>query len=208
MDEKSTILIPSASEKQGYKYLLDRAWARRRKEEANQQAQEFLSNESTEEALDCEPESRAETRNQPPLEIQGELDLIHVELNLESMPAAGLELDPDKNYYRIGEVAQLLGVEPHVLRYWENEFSHIRPTKSGGQRVYNRKTVESLQQIQFLLYKEGFSISGARRRIKEERQQKNALPAKEEVLLPQKNLADLERGLRDLIRFAETTAAF
>jgi DNA-binding transcriptional MerR regulator len=206
MDEKSTILIPSASEKQGYKYLLDRAWARRRKEK-NQSSE--LQNDTTQ-APDL-PAS-AEVFEQEALsqsEIQSELELApEEECSISLSPSAGLELDPDKNYYRIGEVAHLLSVEPHVLRYWENEFSHIRPTKSGGQRVYNRKTVESLQQIQHLLYKEGFSISGARKRIKEERHHKHAAPPREEAVVPQKNLADLEKGLRDLIRFAETTPAF
>ncbi len=79
--------------------------------------------------------------------------------------AAGL---PDKLYFRIGEVADLVGVEPHVLRYWEREFRAIRPAKSArGQRVYSRKDVENLMRVRELLYKEGFTIAGARKKLHE-----------------------------------------
>src|SRR5258707_15385617 len=73
---------------------------------------------------------------------------------------------PSKLYFRIGEVADLVGVEPHVLRYWEREFKTIRPTKSAkGQRVYSRRDVENLMRVRDLLYAEGFTIAGARRRL-------------------------------------------
>ncbi|CAN5634619.1 hypothetical protein BH09MYX1_BH09MYX1_62040 [soil metagenome] len=73
---------------------------------------------------------------------------------------------PPKLYFRIGEVASLVGVEPHVLRYWEREFRTIRPTKSAkGQRVYSRRDVENLMQVRDLLYDEGFTIAGAKRRL-------------------------------------------
>lgn len=73
---------------------------------------------------------------------------------------------PAKLYFRIGEVAGLVGVEPHVLRYWEREFRSIRPTKSEkGQRVYSRKDVETLMRVRELLYREGFTIAGARKRL-------------------------------------------
>ena len=75
---------------------------------------------------------------------------------------------PSKLYFRIGEVAGLVGVEPHVLRYWEREFRSIRPTKSAkGQRVYSRRDVESLLRVRELLYGQGFTIAGARRRLRE-----------------------------------------
>src|SRR5579862_2665231 len=73
---------------------------------------------------------------------------------------------PAKLYFRIGEVAELVGVEPHVLRYWEREFRTIRPTKSAkGQRVYSRRDVENLMRVRELLYQEGFTIAGARKRL-------------------------------------------
>jgi len=73
---------------------------------------------------------------------------------------------PPKLYFRIGEVAELVGVEPHVLRYWEREFRSIRPTKSAkGQRVYSRRDVENLMRVRELLYKEGFTIAGAKKKL-------------------------------------------
>jgi DNA-binding transcriptional MerR regulator len=73
---------------------------------------------------------------------------------------------PAKLYFRIGEVAGLVGVEPHVLRYWEREFRSIRPTKSAkGQRVYSRRDVENLMRVRALLYREGFTIAGAKKKL-------------------------------------------
>lgn len=73
---------------------------------------------------------------------------------------------PSKLFFRIGEVANLVGVEPHVLRYWEREFRSIRPTKSAkGQRVYSRKDVENLLRVRDLLYRDGFTIAGAKKRL-------------------------------------------
>lgn len=73
-----------------------------------------------------------------------------------------------KLYYRIGEVAQIVGVQPHVLRYWETEFRTIRPQKSGkGQRVYSRKDVEKLLRVKDLLKNQGFTIAGAKKKLRE-----------------------------------------
>jgi DNA-binding transcriptional MerR regulator len=73
-----------------------------------------------------------------------------------------------KLYYRIGEVAGIVGVEPHVLRYWETEFPSIRPQKSrSGQRVYSRRDVDKLLRVKELLYAQRFTIAGARQRLKE-----------------------------------------
>src|SRR5215475_14223436 len=82
------------------------------------------------------------------------------------MAEADREGLPAKLYYRIGEVAELVGVEPHVLRYWEREFRTIRPTKSAkGQRVYSRRDVENLMRVRELLYREGFTIAGAKKKL-------------------------------------------
>lgn len=71
-----------------------------------------------------------------------------------------------KLYYRIGEVSKIVGVQPHVLRYWETEFRSIRPQKSGkGQRVYSRRDVEKLLEVKDLLRNQGFTIAGARKRL-------------------------------------------
>jgi DNA-binding transcriptional MerR regulator len=75
---------------------------------------------------------------------------------------------PAKLYYRIGEVAGIVGVEPHVLRYWETEFRSIRPQKSAkGQRIYSRRDVETLLKVKDLLYAHRFTIAGARRKLRE-----------------------------------------
>jgi DNA-binding transcriptional MerR regulator len=74
---------------------------------------------------------------------------------------------PDKLYFKIGEVAELVGVKPYVLRYWESEFSSLKPTKTKSKhRLYRRKDVETLLQIKQLLHNERFTIEGARKRIK------------------------------------------
>lgn len=75
---------------------------------------------------------------------------------------------PDKLYFRIGDVAEIVGVKAYVLRYWETEFPVLSPEKTtSGQRVYRRSDVEALLLIKHLLYKERYSIEGARRRIRE-----------------------------------------
>lgn len=79
----------------------------------------------------------------------------------------------EKRYYRIGEVSHLTGVEPHVLRYWENEFGHIRPHRVARQRLFRQEDVKLILRIKQLLYEDGFTIAGARRRLWEERRQAN-----------------------------------
>ena len=76
---------------------------------------------------------------------------------------------PDKLYFKIGEVSELLGVEAYVLRYWETEFPVLSPKKSGtGHRLYRRKDVELLLRIKHLLYEKRFTIEGARQSLQSE----------------------------------------
>lgn len=90
------------------------------------------------------------------------------QLTLTSPTLAPVEVDdeaqlPDKLFFRIGEAAELVGVEPHVLRYWETEFK-IRPQRStAGQRMYRRKDIARFLRIRRLLHEEGFTIAGARK---------------------------------------------
>ncbi len=75
---------------------------------------------------------------------------------------------PDKLYFKIGEVAELTGIKPHVLRYWESEFAPFRPAKSRNQqRLYRRKDIELVLRLKDLLYNQGFTISGARKKLQE-----------------------------------------
>lgn len=74
---------------------------------------------------------------------------------------------PDRIYFRIGEVSSLVGVDPHVLRYWETEFTVIKPRRAKSkQRLYRKKDVENLLLIKSLLHDEGYTIAGARRLLK------------------------------------------
>jgi len=82
---------------------------------------------------------------------------------------------PDKLYFKIGEVARIVGVKPYVLRYWETEFTMIRPGKSGTQhRLYRRRDVETLLEIKRLLHQERYTIEGAKRRLKSSAKQATA----------------------------------
>lgn len=92
---------------------------------------------------------------------------------------------PDKLYYKIGEVAEFAGVKPHVLRYWETEFSTFKPTKSrSNQRLYTRKNVDLAIHLKDLLHNQGFTISGARKKLREESRKKSvsaSVPAVDEA---------------------------
>src|ERR1700760_806477 len=82
--------------------------------------------------------------------------------------SAAMSVLPTKLYFRIGEVANAVGVETHVLRYWETEFRSIRPQKSSrGQRVYSRRDVETLMRVKELLYDRKFTIAGARKQLRD-----------------------------------------
>ena len=81
-------------------------------------------------------------------------------LNLPAIPA--------KRYFTIGEVSELCGVKPHVLRYWEQEFTQLKPVKRrGNRRYYQHHEVLLIRRIRQLLYEEGFTIAGAKKRLKE-----------------------------------------
>ena len=74
----------------------------------------------------------------------------------------------ERLYYRIGEVSRLTGLKPHVLRYWETEFKVIRPHKGGSsQRLYRRKDLDLILKIKKLLYEDGFTIAGAKKKIRD-----------------------------------------
>jgi len=101
---------------------------------------------------------------------------------------------PAKRYFTIGEVSELCGVKPHVLRYWEQEFTQLRPMKRrGNRRYYQHHEVLMIRRIRDLLYEQGFTISGARNKLQEivqlEREKKRA----GEVMLS--GLDDLEDNL-------------
>jgi len=76
---------------------------------------------------------------------------------------------PEKKYFKIGEVADLVGVKPHVLRYWESEFTCLKPVKSRSkQRLFRREDIDTALKIKELLYDRGFTISGAQKLLKKD----------------------------------------
>jgi DNA-binding transcriptional MerR regulator len=110
---------------------------------------------------------------------------------------------PDKLYFKIGEVSDLLGVEPYVLRYWETEFSVLSPKKSGtGHRLYRRKDVELLLRIKHLLYEKKFTIEGARQSLHAEARAPKAKAAKvaQQELFSEDPLPEIRRELADILQ--------
>ena len=102
---------------------------------------------------------------------------------------------PDKLYFRIGEVAELVGVEPHVLRYWESEF-RLRPHRSGsGQRLYRKQDVARFLRVKQLLHDEGYTIAGARKLLQDGEEPVPAGPANG---VDRSSLEEALRRIRDV----------
>ena len=109
---------------------------------------------------------------------------------------------PDKLYFKIGEVSELLGVEAYVLRYWETEFPVLSPKKSGtGHRLYRRKDVELLLRIKHLLYDKKFTIEGARQNLQTEGKAPKPVKAKrmQAELFSQDPLPDIRKELQEIL---------
>jgi DNA-binding transcriptional MerR regulator len=103
---------------------------------------------------------------------------------------------PDKLYLKIGEVSQIVGVDPHVLRYWESEFKMIRPHRAASrQRLYRREDIVNLIRVRELLHEQGFTIVGARQVLREEKRTGAESPANL-VRSLKKELLDLKKLLR------------
>jgi len=110
---------------------------------------------------------------------------------------------PEKLYYKIGEVSEITGIEPYVLRYWESEFKIVSPARTRSkQRLYRKKDLDLILEIKKLLYEEKFTIAGAKKKLQKtrglkEEQMKLELPEKkfrEALIRVKKDLEDL-RGL-------------
>jgi DNA-binding transcriptional MerR regulator len=101
---------------------------------------------------------------------------------------------PGKRYFTIGEVSELCGVKPHVLRYWEQEFPQLKPVKRpGNRRYYQRQDVLMIRQIRSLLYEKGFTIGGARQKMSGE-------DAKEDVTQSQQIVHQVRVELEDVLQ--------
>src|SRR5512138_3253171 len=87
---------------------------------------------------------------------------------------------PNKLFFKIGEVCEITDTQPYVLRYWESEFAALAPAKnSSGQRIYRRRDIETVLRIKELLYDEGFTIAGAKKRLEQELSGHGNTPAAE-----------------------------
>ncbi len=113
---------------------------------------------------------------------------------------------PAKRYFTIGEVSELCGVKPHVLRYWESQFRFLNPAKNrSGNRVYARREVELVLLVKHLLYTEKYTIDGARQKIEEQRKS-GALRAEARAALDTQMIRDLEGQLQGILRILDGTA--
>jgi len=114
-------------------------------------------------------------------------------------PKLGVELPPipDKLYFTIGEVGKLCQLRPHVLRYWEQEFTQLSPTKRrGNRRYYQHKDVLLIRKIRNLLYEQGYTIEGARQQLSNESAKKN--PQQKTYQTMRSAVHDLEKMVADL----------
>ena len=123
---------------------------------------------------------------------------------------------PNKLFFKIGEVCEITDTQPYVLRYWESEFPALAPAKnSSGQRIYRRRDIETILRIKQLLYEEGFTIAGAKKRLEAELTGKSDTPSSmaavaaaaaesEEAIDPARAaLREIRDGLRDLLTLLE-----
>jgi len=107
---------------------------------------------------------------------------------------------PAKRYFTIGEVSDLCGVKPHVLRYWEQEFTQLKPVKRrGNRRYYQHHEVLLIRRIRELLYEQGFTISGARNRLEEGNGPALQRVSRNESTVPQIDLALIRRELKSVL---------
>ena len=101
---------------------------------------------------------------------------------------------PGKRYFTIGEVSELCGVKPHVLRYWEQEFPQLKPVKRrGNRRYYQRQDVIVIRQIRSLLYDQGFTIGGARNKLE-------GKEARDDLSHSQQVIRQVRAELEDILR--------
>ena len=134
----------------------------------------------------------------------------------EPVPKLQLPPIPAKRYFTIGEVSELCGVKPHVLRYWEQEFTQLKPVKRrGNRRYYQHHEVLLIRRIRELLYEQGFTISGARNRLESaetdsSKSQANQVGAQLELVasaddgVPSYNFAHAKSELQAIIQLLRT----
>jgi DNA-binding transcriptional MerR regulator len=114
-------------------------------------------------------------------------------------PSASQTSDPVQEFFSIGEVCELTGLKPHVLRYWESQFRFLSPAKNrSGNRVYQRREVELIMLVKHLLYAEKYTIEGARQKVDEHRKGGD-LKAVARGAMAVESLEALEQELKELL---------
>jgi len=117
-----------------------------------------------------------------------------------TLPTEELPQIPGKRYFTIGEVSELCRVKPHVLRYWEQEFTQLKPVKRrGNRRYYQQHDVIIARDIRMLLYQQGFTIQGARLQLRDKGRALAALP----IASASDSLASIRRDLEEIARRLE-----
>ena len=125
-----------------------------------------------------------------------------------SKKRADLPPIPAKRYFTIGEVSELCGVKPHVLRYWEQEFTQLKPVKRrGNRRYYQHHEVLLIRRIRELLYEQGFTISGARNRLDESMRERGNHREKAVEVLGPSGTTDFARIRREISGVLEYLSA-
>jgi DNA-binding transcriptional MerR regulator len=120
---------------------------------------------------------------------------------VEESPKVQLPPIPAKRYFTIGEVSELCGVKPHVLRYWEQEFTQLKPVKRrGNRRYYQHHEVLLIRKIRELLYEQGFTISGARNRLDGQESNETTAPVVAPVIEAVKSVTSSLADTIDLVQ--------
>lgn len=184
MTQHKDVVLPSDTEKLSHKYILDAL----KKKVFDEPAVEAVA-----------PEPVTEAAAEPPAEEQ-----CGKEAPVEAAPPApelpGLSLPPSQKYFRVNEVAKIIGVETHVLRYWQSEFSTVRPKKSGnGHWVYSRQDVEAFHFIRHLLYVDKYSVQGAKKKLRDQKRGKAETPSSP---LRADTLKFVAKELKELVQLA------
>ena len=124
---------------------------------------------------------------------------------MENRATTDLPAIPAKRYFTIGEVSELCGVKPHVLRYWEQEFTQLKPLKRrGNRRYYQHHEVLLIRRIRELLYEHGFTINGARNRLEEPASPREAATATKTMTVPQPiSPQNIRKELKSILKMLE-----
>ncbi len=109
-------------------------------------------------------------------------------------------LKKDRKYYRIGQVSEIVGVEPHVLRFWESQFKQIQPRRISRQRLYRSQDLKVLKRIKELLYREGYTIAGARKKIQRELSTSSSQKTRRSQSLPDDFIEEIRQELLEIKR--------